>query len=107
MAGRAHAQHPGPTELAIHLLTRSEMGAMLEHLFYRAKGDTRSDLAERMPDAYQRLTSISDATLGHLTLSRLGTIRDETLASVKSKDYDPPNEHIRAHVKRTLGANGG
>lgn len=48
--------HPGPQGLAVHLLTRSELGAMVEHFIYRADATARGEIASRMPDAYNRLT---------------------------------------------------
>ncbi len=62
----APVSYPGPSELRPHLLTRSEMAAMLEHILYRADGSVRSTLARIMPDAYVRLTGIDLDTLGKL-----------------------------------------
>ena len=44
-----------PSELRPQNLTSSELGAMVEHLLYRADWSARRALQERMPDAYQRL----------------------------------------------------
>ena len=47
--------HPGPNSLHVELLTRSELAAVVEHLFYRLKAEERRELRGRMPDAYARL----------------------------------------------------
>ena len=97
-------RHPGPSELAGHLLTRSELTAMLEHIFYRMRGDTRVELATRMPDAYQRLTGATDETIGMLSVDRLAALTKAALATVGGPSYDAPNEHIRKSVTDRLAA---
>jgi len=71
-----------PPELNTHLLTRSEMGAMLEHLFYHLKGKY-APLAECMPDAYQRLTGVSDGTMSTYLTNSV-----EALCVVSAADDD-------------------
>ncbi len=102
------SRHPGPSDLNTHQLTRNELGAMLEHLMYRARGDTRSDLAKRMPDAYQRLMNLDDATMALLTSRRIAELRAAGLAQV---DADPTynngsNGHARDAYRERLGAKG-
>lgn len=96
------SRHPGPSELNGHLLTRSELTAMLEHFFYRMK-DGRGELAERMPDAYQRLTGASEETMGILLADRIGVLRQAALTAAESPSYDPPNTHIRDSIRRKVG----
>ena len=101
------ADHPGPSELDHHKLTRAEMGAMLEHLFYRMKGDARADLARRMPDAYQRLTGQSDESMAMLLLNDTAERRRlalEHLAKPLGPGLDcAHNQQVRVHQRAKLG----
>lgn len=97
------SRHPGPSELNGHLLTRSELTAMLEHLFYRLQAGQRSPLAEQMPDAYQRLTGATDETMGMLLADRIGVLRQAALTAVTSPSYDAPNTHIRESIRKKVG----
>ena len=100
--------HPGPTELQAHLLTRAELCALLEHIMYRADGSIRRELAQRMPDAYQRLTGISDASLALLISKRVEELRTAGLEHI-ARDAtlnSGHNDHLLTRYRQELGANG-
>lgn len=61
----------GPAELNTHLLTKSELAALVEHLFYRMDTKLRGEIIARMPSAYGRL-------IGNQPTVHVGFNRDET-----------------------------
>ena len=68
--------YPGPSELYPETLTRSELSAMLEHIFYRADGQMREFVSALMPDAYARLTT--GETMAPGTAHRVTAVKHDT-----------------------------
>lgn len=101
------SRHPGPQDLNTHLLTRNELGSLLEHILYRADGSTRFQLASLMPDAYQRLTGASDETIAMLLLDNTAERRQLALDHL-AKPLGPGldcdhNEQVRVRQRAKLG----
>ena len=100
-------RYPGPSDLNTQLLTRNELGAMLEHILYKM-GDAQSILAEQFPDAFQRLTGRSDETMAMVLLDQTAERRRlalEHLSKPLSPSFDcEHNEKVRTGQRAKLGA---
>ena len=96
--------HP-VNELDTSRLTRNELGAMLEHLFYQMEGKGRVELAKRMPDAYQRLTGQSDGSMACLLSKHIKYLREAGAKSVAADStyHNGHNDHLLMRYAQDFG----